>query len=60
MVRQVIEQVERLHRASATRRDEPHSVPVEQSLARCLQDLRAIVALDSRDPIRQRPVLRIV
>jgi hypothetical protein len=60
MVRQVIEQVERLHRASLIRRDEPQSVSVEESLARCLQELRAIVALDSRDPIQQRPVLRIV
>ena len=60
MVRQVVEQIEQLHRAHASRRDEPHSVLIEQSLARCLQELRAIVALEARDQAARRPLLRIV
>jgi hypothetical protein len=60
MVRQVIEQIERLHAAASPRRDAPQDALAEKALARCLQELRAIVAIEARDHIRQRPVLRIV
>jgi hypothetical protein len=60
MVRQVIEQIEQLHWAISIRRDEPQAARVEKTLARCLRDLRAIVAHDARDQARRGPLLRIV
>jgi hypothetical protein len=60
MVRQVIEQIEQLHWAHAIRLDDPQSVMIEKTLARCLQELRAIIALEVRDQVRRRPLLRIV
>jgi len=60
MVRQIIEQIERLHAAGAIVRDAPHSELTEKALARCLQQLRGIVALDARDKVARRPALRIV
>jgi hypothetical protein len=60
MVRRIIEQIEQLHSANVVRRDEPQTVSVEKTLARCLQELRAIVALEAYDQTRRRPPLRIV
>jgi hypothetical protein len=60
MVREIIEAIEHLHAAGSIERDEPQSEPIEQALARCLQELRAIVALEARDPVGRRPQLRIV
>ena len=59
MVRDIVEEVEQLHWAGALRRDEPRSIVVAEILARCLQELRAIVALKARTA-RRRPDLRIV
>jgi hypothetical protein len=60
MVRQVIEAIEQLHAAGSMRRDEPQSETIEKALAGCLQQLRAIVALEARDPFRRRPRLQVV
>jgi hypothetical protein len=60
MLRQVIEDIERLHAANPVRRDDPQSTQVEETLAQCLQELRAIVALEARDQLEQKPMLRIV
>jgi hypothetical protein len=60
MVREIIEAIEHLHAAGAVARDEPPCDPVGKALARCLQELRAIVALEALDPIERRPLLRIV
>jgi hypothetical protein len=60
MVRQIIDEIEQLHRAIAIRRDEPQAALVERALARCLRDLRAIVARDARVQATRGPLLRIV
>ena len=60
MVRQIIETIEHLHNAGSIRRGEPQSDPTEKALARCLQELRAIAALEARGPATRRPRLRIV
>jgi hypothetical protein len=60
MVRRIIEKVEQLHSANASKRDEPHSALLEKTLAQCLQELRAIAALEALDQIRRRPLLRLV
>jgi hypothetical protein len=60
MLRQVIEEIEQLHADSFIRRDEPLSAEVEERLAHCLQELRAIVARDARDQRKQRPSLQVV
>jgi hypothetical protein len=51
MLRQVIDEIEQLHRAIASRRDEPQAELVERTLARCLRDLRAIVAREARNQL---------
>ena len=65
MVRQIIEEIEELHSANSIQRDEqvlrlPQSQQVEETLADCLHELRAIVAADALDHTRRRPFLRIV
>jgi hypothetical protein len=60
MVRQIIEAIEHLRPAGPTQREEPRSDPIDKALAHCLQELRAIVALEARDPIARRPQLRLV
>ena len=60
MVRQIIDEIEQLHRATSIRRDEPQAALVERALARCLRDLRAIVARDARIQATRGPYLRIV
>jgi hypothetical protein len=60
MVREIIEQIEQLYFTASARSDAPRSVLVEQALAHCLQELRAIVAHQARDRVRHSPVLRIV
>jgi hypothetical protein len=60
MVRQIIDEIEQLHRAIAIRRDEPQAALVERALVRCLGDLRAIVARDVRIQATHCPFLRIV
>jgi hypothetical protein len=65
MVRHIIEEIEELHSANSGGRGErqpapPQSQLVEETLADCLQELRAIVASDALDQIRRRPVLRVV
>jgi hypothetical protein len=60
VVREVIEQIEQLHRSIAIRRLEPQAALVEGALARCLRDLRAIVAHEVRVQAERGPLLRIV
>ncbi len=60
MVRQVIAEIEQSHRAFASRRHEPQAALVERTLARCLRDLRAIVAHEERIQVARGPLLRIV
>jgi hypothetical protein len=60
MVRQIIETIELLHNAGSIQRGEPQSPPTEKALARCLQELRAIAALEARGLDARRPRLRIV
>ena len=60
MVRQIVDEIEQLHRAIAIRRDEPQAALVERALARCLRDLRAIVARDVCIQATRGPFLRIV
>ena len=60
MVRRIIETIERLHATGAERCDDPRSLEVVDRLARCLQELRAIAALEALDRVRRRPALRIV
>ena len=60
MMRQIIEQIEQLHSASTAKRDERRSDRIEKTLADCLQELRAIVALEALDQTRRRPVLRVI
>jgi hypothetical protein len=60
VVRQIIDEIEKLHRAIAIRRDDPEAALVERALVRCLRDLRAIVARDVRIQATHCPVLRIV
>lgn len=60
MLRGIIEEIERLHSATAARRDEPQSALLEKTLARCLQELRAIVAREALDQVRRRPFLRVI
>ena len=60
MLRGIIEEIERLHCAAAARRDEPQGAQREEILARCLQELRAIGALEARNQGRRRPLLRVV
>jgi hypothetical protein len=60
MVRQLIEQIEQLHSADSIRRDAARAEHVNRALAQCLQELRAIVAAETRDPTRRRPPLRLV
>jgi hypothetical protein len=60
VVREVIEQIEQLHRTIAIRRLEPQVALVEGALARCLRDLRAIVAHEVRVQAERGPLLRIV
>jgi hypothetical protein len=60
MLLHVIEKVERMHAESAQQRDEWRSAAVAEALARCLQELRAIVAIEARREARQRPSLRVV
>jgi hypothetical protein len=65
MVRHIIEEIEELHSANSGGRDErqlrlQQSQQVEETLADCLQELRAIVAADALDQVRRRPILRVV
>jgi hypothetical protein len=65
MVRQIVEQIEQLHSASAATRDARQadllrSHLIEKALADCLQQLRAIVALEALDQVQRRPMLRVV
>ena len=60
MLRGIIEEIERLHGAAAARRDEPQGAQLEELLARCLQELRAIAALETRDQSGRRPSLRVI
>jgi hypothetical protein len=60
MLRQVIDEIEQLHQSIANRRDEPQAELVERTLARCLRDLRAIVAREARIQADRGPPLRIV
>jgi hypothetical protein len=59
MVRHIVDEVEQLHLMGALRRNEPRAALVAETLARCLRELRAIVALKARGD-RPRPELRIV
>lgn len=56
----IIEEIERLHGAAVARRAERQPAHVEEALARCLQELRALAALEARHQTGQRPPLRIV
>ena len=60
MLRAVIEEIERLHRAAAAQRDVPRPAELEALLARCLRDLRPIAAQQARKHDCPRPSLRIV
>ncbi len=60
MLRAVIEENERLHGATIAQRDGRRRAELEALLARCLQDLRPIVAQDARKRGGSRPSLRIV
>jgi hypothetical protein len=60
MVREIIEAIEHLHPAGPNQRDALRSDPIDKALADCLQELRAIVALEARDPVFRRPQLRVV
>jgi hypothetical protein len=60
MLRQVIETIEHPQAAGSIQRGEPQSAPVERALAHCLQELRAIVALEARGPDARRARLRVV
>jgi hypothetical protein len=56
----IVEEIERLHRAAAARRDEPQCARLEGTLARCLQELRAIAALEARAQGAGRPSFRVI
>jgi hypothetical protein len=60
MLRQVIDEIEQLHRSVAIRPDEPQATLVEAILARCLRDLRAIVARDLRVRAGRGSLFRVV
>lgn len=60
MLRAIIEEIERLHGAAAARRDEPPGAQLEGLLARCLQELRALAALETRDRGGRRPPLPVI
>ncbi len=59
MLRGIIEEIERLRCATAARRDEPQCAELEEILARCLRELRAIGAPEARDQGRRRPSSRV-
>jgi hypothetical protein len=56
----IIEEIERLHGDAVARREEPQPADIEEALARCLRELRALAALEARHQNGQRPPLRIV
>jgi len=58
-VHHIVEEIEHLHWMGALRRNESRSANVTGTLACCLQELRAIAALDARNA-KRRPDLRIV
>ena len=60
MLRAVIEEIERLHGATVAQRDSQRSAELANLLARCLRDLRPIVAQDARKRDGSRPSLRLV
>jgi len=65
MVRQIIEEIEELHSANFMKHEQQElyvsqAQRVEETLADCLQELRAIVAAEALDQVRGRPLLRIV
>ena len=65
MVRRIIEEIEELHSATSGNKQRQsgakRSLLVEKALADCLQQLRAIVALEAQSTrVQRRPVLRIV
>lgn len=63
MLRQIIEEIQELHAASARQTDEREFDPaprvVERTLANCLQQLHAIVAAAALDEVLRRPILRV-
>jgi hypothetical protein len=60
MLRAVIEEIERLHEATAAQRDHQRRAELEALLARCLRDLRPIAAQEARRQSGQRSHLRLV